>query len=122
MPPPDDLDWQDLGAGHRFSWVVGDAERYPADERLVNWRGGAETLVGIIEDHERAGEPGRRCGGMLLFLRPLAPSEREAQRPVWELLSLDPLHIEPSVHCVKDEEHGGCGSHGYIRGGRWTEA
>jgi hypothetical protein len=35
----------------------------------------------------------------------------------WQLRSLDPLHIEPSVfHTI---EAGGCGWHGFLRGGVW---
>lgn len=33
------------------------------------------------------------------------------------VISLDPLHVEPSLGC----EHG-CPSHGWVRGGTWTDA
>lgn len=36
--------------------------------------------------------------------------------PNWTLVSLSPLHVEPSIHCLS------CGEHGYIRGGRWLPA
>lgn len=112
---PGDMDRVDLGAGHAYTWLVGDAERYPTgDARLLRWRGQDETLVGIIEWHAKPN--GESCGGMVPFV--LAPGEND--RPVWRVESLDPLHIEPSVLCSPAK--GGCGSHGFIRGGRWVAA
>lgn len=32
----------------------------------------------------------------------------------WELVSLDPLHLEPSLLCRV------CGDHGFIRDGKWA--
>jgi len=34
----------------------------------------------------------------------------------WTLVSLDPLHIEPSLLCHT------CGGHGFVRNGRWEPA
>ena len=34
----------------------------------------------------------------------------------WELVSIDPLHIEPSILCHT------CGDHGWIRNGQWVKA
>lgn len=114
----------DLGNGHTFTWVVGDADRYPTeDARLLRWRGEPETLIGIIHWHPRGdgklvdGEP-VGCGGGVYFVRSTSPAE--AQRPIWQVHTLDPLHIEPSVLCTPDK--GGCGSHGFIRAGQWVQA
>lgn len=49
----------------------------------------------------------------------------EAAQPAWlpssasahDLISLDPLHLEPSVYWPEC-----CGLHGFIRAGRWTDA
>jgi hypothetical protein len=118
-------DHVDLGSGHSFTWVVGDPARFPTDDaRLLRWHGEAETLVGIIHWHPRAdgktlpdgSEAG--CGGGVMFVRSTSPSE--AERPIWQVMSLDPLHIEPSVLCTPGK--GGCGSHGWIRGGLWVPA
>jgi hypothetical protein len=38
--------------------------------------------------------------------------------PHWQLISLHPLHVEPSLLCKMDK----CGDHGFIRGGRWVPA
>lgn len=34
--------------------------------------------------------------------------------PNWTLVSLDPLTVTPSIHCLS------CGDHGFIRGGKWV--
>lgn len=36
--------------------------------------------------------------------------------PNWTLVSMDPLHVEPSIHCLS------CGEHGFIRDGKWIPA
>src|SRR6266702_940564 len=113
MRPPDAVD---LGGGHWFQWITGDPERYPTDDsRFRDWPGSdGRNLVGIIEGHLRP--DGRQCEGFVSFVRGLS----EPERPTWTVLSLEPLRIDPSVHCVK--EKGGCGSHGWIHDGRWTDA
>lgn len=124
----------DLGSGHSFTWLVADPATHPTeDARLLHWGDdaaphgspdhGGDTLVGIIHWHPRPdGQPGDldegMCGGAVLFVRSTSPSE--AQRPIWELHSLDPLHLEPSILC--NAAKGGCGSHGWIRDGRWVPA
>ncbi|MCA1571927.1 MAG: hypothetical protein LC798_16775 [Chloroflexi bacterium] len=114
----------DLGSGHSFTWVVGDPEHHPTDDaRLLRWHGQDETLVGIIEWHPRAdgkpmpnGDPAR-CGGGVYFVQ---TGSGGRQHPVWQVVSLDPLHLEPSILCTP--EKGGCGNHGWIRDGRWVQA
>ncbi len=116
----------DLGGGHTFTWLVGDPATHPTeDARLLRWRGQEETLVGIIEWHPDGGEGEHRdiaaagdgmCGGAVMFVR----STSEAGRPLWTIVSLDPLDLQPSILCSPSK--GGCGSHGWIRGGRWVGA
>ena len=36
--------------------------------------------------------------------------------PTWQLVSLNPLHVEPSIRCLS------CGCHGWVRGGKWERA
>lgn len=110
-----ELDRIDLGDGHSFTWIVGDPASHPTDDqRFLRWRGQEETLVGIIEWHTKP--DGSDCGGAVMFVR----GTSEPDRPIWQVHSLEPLHIEPSVLC--NPEKGGCGSHGFIRGGRWVVA
>lgn len=57
--------------------------------------------------------PGEWCAGSITF--DLPPLNATA-RAVWQVHSLDPLHVEPSLLCRS------CGHHGFIREGRWVPA
>lgn len=110
-----DMERNELGGGHSFTWMVGDPAAHPTDdERFLQWRGALDTLVGIIEWHHKP--DGTECGGAVMFVK----GTGEPERPIWQVESLDPLTIHPSVHCTPDK--GGCGSHGWIKQGRWTNA
>lgn len=89
----------DLGSGH----VAALYARY----------GEGDQVVGLIHSHLKP--DGRKCsGGSILFDIPTnADFPGHAK---WTLVSLDPLHLEPSVLCTI------CGCHGFIRGGKWVEA
>lgn len=93
----------DLGADHWFTWFSYSEDHHPE----------APEKAGIIEWH--LNPDGELCGGAVNFWRP--PGDKG---PTWQVHSLDPLHVEPSVLC--SPEKGGCGSHGFIRGGRWVTA
>lgn len=89
----------DLGGGHfaRFfvegndaDFVTGGDERPPAGFFHVHPSKG--------QGHTPEGDP---CAGSVTFGR-------------WQLHSLDPLHVEPSILCS-------CGRHGYVRDGKWVE-
>lgn len=74
---------------------------------------GTYDRVGLIEWHrDRYGE---ECGGGVLFD---LPGVREAfpDRALWQVESLEPLTLWPSLACL------GCGHHGWIRDGRWEPA
>ena len=69
------------------------------------------------------------CGGGITFAGHTHPgtSDSERKQADWDLLSLHPLHIEPSLLCRShlwrsghDEEE--CGDHGFIRDGKWVKA
>lgn len=102
----------DLGSGHSFSWLGAHERTTPYS---TTWPDGVlhENLVGIIEWHTTA-SGGESCGGSVLF----EGADDDTTRPHWQVVSLDPLELAPSIQCTQ----AGCGSHGYIRGGRWTEA
>lgn len=89
----------DLGHGVRvrFSWLRG-------------------VRAGLTESHDKLGNVGRRCSGMLLFDLPEVRESGYADRPLWRVRSFEPLTIEPSVLCRT------CGHHGFIRDGRWEPA
>jgi hypothetical protein len=42
------------------------------------------------------------------------------QGPVWQVVSLDPLHLEPSIQMYDNQ--GAPSFHGFIRDGRWVAA
>lgn len=43
-----------------------------------------------------------------------------AEYPRWQVQSWDPLTVSPSLLCTVGK--GGCGDHGFIRGGKWIRA
>ena len=59
------------------------------------------------------------CEGAVLFDTP-ENRTGDPNRPLWQVHSLDPLHIEPSI--LRSSDEGGCGLHGFIRGGKWVPA
>lgn len=90
----------DLGHGHWAKFFVRDGVR----------TGFFHVHPAAGGDHTPEGEP---CAGAVNFDVP-ANTDRSPGRAVWQLLSADPLHVEPSILCS-------CGRHGFVRGGRWEE-
>lgn len=91
----------DLGSGHTAEFFV--------------TSGDADTVHGITIWHPLHPEctlPAcrdiGRCGGTVFFA-PHAPPGR----PQWEVVTLDPLTLTPSVLAH-------CGDHGWITDGRWV--
>jgi len=56
------------------------------------------------------------CEGAVLFDTP-ENHRGSPGRPLWQVESLEPLTISPSILMSPDK--GGCGLHGFIRNGRW---
>ena len=65
-----------------------------------------EGYLHIVEAHRNADR--EWCVGSI--------STNPTVEPHWELISEDPLHVEPSLQCRS------CPNHGFIRGGRWVPA
>lgn len=108
----------DLGAGVYFRWLSFSPDR-DLNPHLAHLPDNDRT--GIIVGHVHPNPPdgdGEICEGAVLFDTP--ENQREAGRPVWQVESLEPLTISPSV--LMSPEKGGCGLHGFIRGGRWVSA
>lgn len=120
---------QDLGHGVWFRWLqwAPDRELNPQYADLPD-----NPRTGIIVGHLHAeGTCARhtspeacasnpdwcsnRCESGLSFD---TPEHRASgtKAPAWQVHSLDPLHIEPSILFRS------CGLHGFIRGGRWEPA
>lgn len=77
---------------------------------LPEYHNDSTEMVGFIETHPSP--EGTGCHGYVLLD---VPEVADIQRTKWQLVSRDPLHIEPSVLCGPH----GCGHHGFIRAGRW---
>ncbi len=91
----------DLGGGHSFTFTTAH---------------GIEGYVGILEYHECKGQPDVECGaGSVLFDLP-SVREKWPRSNVWQLESLEPLTLSPSIACTL------CDNHGWIRQGRWVDA
>lgn len=108
----------DLGGGHSYvltSWSP-DRElnpQYDGIPDVENW--------GAIIFHTNP-VTGKPCAGGVTFDGEVQ-CLLEPDRPRWELISLEPLHIEPSVLCRWPNPDGTeCGDHGYVRDGRWVVA
>jgi hypothetical protein len=112
-----------LDENHVIRLTTADVENYH-DNGL---RKDGKFVQGGIMNHRRP--DGGTCGGYVDFARLLNPSEREKDRPLWTVSSLEPLTMMPSLLCkaqkfddngpIPDSE---CGEHGWIRDGTWVVA
>lgn len=66
--------------------------------------------IGIIENHPDKRDPTKRCEGFVCWS---AAHARPGK--LWEVVTETPLTLKPSIKCDT------CGSHGFIREGRWVE-
>ena len=71
-------------------------------------------LLGYRIEHPRPDGTGTCQGHVNLDLPGVR--DRVGGQPVWQVVSLDPLTITPSVLCRA------CGDHGFITDGRWVAA
>lgn len=96
-----DLDWQLLDDEHAVCFTTEDGHGGP---------------TGLIEAHYRPDnhEP---CWGGVSWTTP-----SKVSGAIWQLVSLEPLHLEPSLLCRANNGHGECGHHGWIRDGKWVPA
>lgn len=99
------MDWQsildpketlDLGDGHRLSPILGKQDE----------------LIGYMDEHPHATEPGRECWGSVA----LEGTEWGREHPRWRVVQAQPLTLAPSLLCPT------CGNHGFVRDGRWVPA
>lgn len=73
-------------------------------------------FAGFFHVHPAAGgnhiPEGEPCAGTVTFD---VPAAGDTPGPRWQLHSIRPLHVEPSIQCS-------CGRHGFVRAGKWEEA
>lgn len=105
----------ELGSGVYARWLsfAPDRDLNPQYADLAD-----NDRTGIIVGHVH--DDGEVCEGVVLFDTPENQRGSDANRPRWQMHSLDPLTISPSV--LVDPAKGGCGLHGFIRDGRWVSA
>jgi hypothetical protein len=88
----------DIGDGHRVKFYTS---------------GDDSTPIGLIAFHSNA--LGALCsGGSVLFDVPANAHAPDDVR--WQVISLQPLTLSPSLLCLL------CGDHGWIREGAWLRA
>lgn len=78
---------------------------------FTSWRDRDKT--GLIHSHQRP-DDGEPCAGGVMFDLP-GVAEAFPGRALWQVVSLDPLTLSPSLLCS-------CGHHGFIRDGKWVPA
>lgn len=122
--------WTSHGAGKFITkvrdmdaWIAGN--RSNANKRRVSLAGhptlaDGRRVSGLIIRHRSAGQnrhnaghappAGEWCEGSITFWEP-----EPSGYAVWQLVSLEPLHVEPSILC-------NCGDHGFIRDSVWCPA
>lgn len=85
---------------------------YGVTLRFTSWKD--TERVGYIQSHHRP-DNGTPCESGGLFDLP-GVAEAFPDRNRWHVESWDPLTLSPSLLCTA------CGSHGFIREGRWVPA
>lgn len=109
----------DLGHGHVahfFAWSP-DRELNPRYAHLPDLDPAGLIIGHPPFDMRWIDDPDVTCSGTVNFES--TPAHREAwggSRPEWQVISLDPLTLSPSILCRR------CGDHGFIREGRWIPA
>ena len=89
----------DIGGGHKIEFVA-----YREDARAA------------INDYHSKPD-GTECGGFVALRGGAWEQAFEQQGiPAWDVLSWEPLTLSPSLLCKA------CGSHGFIRNGKWVPA
>lgn len=104
----------DLGHDHYGWWASWKPDR-KLNPQYNDLPDVEHAMLTIGHRNGRTGEP---CFGAVT-LKQNSRYDDLHQGHVWDVLSMEPLHLEPSVLCKAPTGDGVCGDHGYIRGGRW---
>lgn len=88
----------DIGHGHSIEFV-----KYEADPRTA------------INDYH-LNKDGKECTGFISFKEGAWAKSFDNKITTWDVISLEPLTLFPSILCRA------CGEHGFIRDGKWVPA
>lgn len=103
-------DWTDIGHGHKVHW----ASWRPDRELNPQYAHLPDVEHAQLSVYHRRADNGEPCmGGAMIDTVP--DVVRGPERDLWQLVSLEPLTLSPSLLCV-------CGDHGFIRDGQWVPA
>jgi hypothetical protein len=98
--------WIDLGSDVWAKFYTCIHKEPEHSGALIRFGGGPEDNDGFDRDNI--------CVGSIRWCA-------ECKGPTWELHSIDPLHVEPSIQTnCRNPNHGS--RHGFIREGKWVEA
>lgn len=103
----------DLGEGHTLAWSDWnpDLELNPQFAHLADHL--PARFTALIFHTAPDGSP---CSSAATLDTEIARLAGFADRSLWQVESMEPLTLSPSLLC------GRCGDHGFIRGGTWVPA
>lgn len=111
-------EYRDLGSGFYYTFVQdGDTEHVG----VIIWRIEPREpgMVAYRSDEDPDPEHIYLAHAICLFD---IPENARHTQPKWELHSLDPLHLEPSIQMYDRKTARTPTFHGHIRDGRWADA
>lgn len=88
----------DIGHGHSI--------------RFVEYKDDKCTAI----DDYHLNKDGKECAGFIAFKDGAWAKEFDNTITTWDVISLDPLTLSPSILCRA------CGDHGFITNGKWVPA
>lgn len=104
----------DLGHGHTLEWHCWD----PDLELNPQWAHLAHLLPveRFMASIYHSAPDGSPCVSAITLDGEAARAAGKPDRALWQVESMEPLTLSPSLLC------GRCGDHGFVRGGRWVPA
>lgn len=106
-----DREYVDIGHDHAIRFAS-----WSPDRELNPQYAGVPDIprVCVMVKHNKP--DGTPCIGSAAHLDLPGVREVFGERAVWQVVSMEPLHLEPSLLCMN------CGDHGFIREGKWVAA
>lgn len=108
-------DYVKLDEDHYYTPFVHDHDGEMHEGGIIEWHRPGPNRPDGIAGVGPEGVEGPWCGGSV-FTCAWSGIEGVPLRPVWTVEQRDPLTLSPSLLCTA------CGSHGFIREGKWVGA